>query len=455
MSENKDNKQKWSQYLLNEIKQLLSITDAIDIEQSSENIRQNVPFRGPNVVVLICAIIIASVGLNVNSIPVIIGAMLISPLMGPIVGLGLGVGTNDVTLLKQSLKHLTIMVIVSLLASTLYFLLSPLSLDNPSELLNRTNPSIYDVLIAFFGGAAGILETSRKDKGTTAAGVAIATALMPPLCTVGYGIANLEWQYIIGAFYLFIINSVFIASAAFIGVKWMRYPMVHTNEKDYRRNSRIIGVIAAIVMIPSIMTAVMTVFDHRFQRDMKTFVETHRSIGKCYVYDYSINTGKRNADIYLLGEQLSDADRTAFFAEVEGAGFALSQFILHEEATTETIAQLDENLMVKDVLNRQERQMREKDALIDSLKTRLNEYRDAELPNEQIISELRAQLDNVEQIHILRGAQTTASDSLQSVVWVVIDREKNAKKMTEENKLHLQNWLKVRLGEENVNLSVR
>ena len=449
-------KQSWRENLWNEIKQIISITDAIDIEQSSENIRQNVPFRGPNVVVLICAIIIASVGLNVNSIPVIIGAMLISPLMGPIVGLGLGVGTNDVELLKQSLKHLTIMVVISLLASTLYFILSPLSLDNPSELLNRTNPTIYDVLIAFFGGAAGILETSRKDKGTTAAGVAIATALMPPLCTVGYGLANLEWNYIIGAFYLFLINSVFIASAAFIGVKWMRYPMANTgNEKNYRRNSRIIGIVAAIVMIPSILTAVMTIFDNRFQTEMKAFVESHRTIGKCYVYNYQVNTGKRNAELYLLGEQLNDSDRTAFLAEVEEAGFTLSQFVLHEEATTEAMEQLDENLMVKDVLNRQERLMREKDVLIDSLRNTLQTYQLAELPTEQIIRELQAQIDRVENIYVLRGNQTTSADSLQSVVWVVIDRETKAKKMTDSEKQHLQDWLKVRLNEENVNLSVR
>ena len=191
----------------------LSLTDYIDIPAASENIRKNIPFRGPNIYILFVAVIIASIGLNVNSIPVIIGAMLVSPLMSPIFGFGLGLGTNDTKLLLFSLKNLGIMFAISLIASTLYFLVTPLETGNPTELLARTNPSIYDVMIAFFGGVAGILEMSRKEKGTVISGVAIATALMPPLCTVGYGIAKLNWHYAGGALYLFFINCVFIALA--------------------------------------------------------------------------------------------------------------------------------------------------------------------------------------------------------------------------------------------------
>ncbi|MDD2294112.1 MAG: DUF389 domain-containing protein, partial [Bacteroidales bacterium] len=195
------------------IADIVNVSNYIDIENASDSIKKNIEFRGPNFWVLTFAIIIASVGLNVNSIPVIIGAMLISPLMGPIIGLGLGLGTNDTTLLKHSLSNLGIMVLISIAASSLYFLLSPLEMENPTELLARTNPTIYDVMIALFGGFAGIFEISRKDKGTVFSGVAIATALMPPLCTIGYGIAILNVQYIFGALYLFFINSVFIALA--------------------------------------------------------------------------------------------------------------------------------------------------------------------------------------------------------------------------------------------------
>ena len=174
------------------LRSILSMTDYIDVEAAYQSVRNNVPFRGPTVYILFIAIIIASIGLNVNSIPVIIGAMLISPLMSPIIGFGLGLGTNDRQLVLSSLKNLGIMVAISLLASTLYFVLTPLEVDNPTELLARTKPTIYDVMIALFGGLAGVLEISRKEKGTVLSGVAIATALMPPLCTVGYGLANLN-----------------------------------------------------------------------------------------------------------------------------------------------------------------------------------------------------------------------------------------------------------------------
>ena len=165
------------------LRKQLSLTNYIDVQSADENIRKNIPFRGPNIYILFVAIVIASVGLNVNSIPVIIGAMLISPLMSPIIGFGLGLGTNDAQLIIKSLRHLGIMFVVSLIASTLYFMVTPLEMDNPTELMARTKPSVYDVLIAFFGGIAGILELSRKDKGTVMSGVAIATPRRAPATT--------------------------------------------------------------------------------------------------------------------------------------------------------------------------------------------------------------------------------------------------------------------------------
>ena len=208
----------------NYLRLLTDMSYHTDYQGASATIRNNIAFRGPNVFILACAIIIASVGLNVNSIPVIIGAMLISPVMGPILGFAFGLGTNDIGLVKESLKNYLVMVVISILASSLFFVLSPLNLENPTELLARTRPSIYDVLIALFGGLAGILETCRKDKGTVISGVAIATALMPPLCTVGYGISILNLSYILGALYLFLINSIFIALATFAAVKYLRFP---------------------------------------------------------------------------------------------------------------------------------------------------------------------------------------------------------------------------------------
>ena len=183
------------------------LSDKEDEQAVIEQVKGGIVFRGTNLWILIFAIFIASLGLNVNSTAVIIGAMLISPLMGPIIGMGLAVGTLDTELLKQSLKNYGVATLISVVTAMVYFLISPLS-EARSELLARTSPSLYDVLIAFFGGAAGVLALTTKSKGQVIPGVAIATALMPPLCTAGYGLATAQWSYFFGAFYLFFINTV-------------------------------------------------------------------------------------------------------------------------------------------------------------------------------------------------------------------------------------------------------
>ena len=200
------------------------INDQIDTEEAAQRIKGSIAFRGPNVWILAFSIIIASVGLNVNSTAVIIGAMLISPLMGPIMGIGLSLGTNDRNLLVDSFRNLLVMVVVSVLAALFYFLISPLNLVNPTELLSRTRPTIYDVLIALFGGLAGILESCRKEKGTVLSGVAIATALMPPLCTAGYGLAKGNMQYFFGAILLIMTKYLRFKEAEYPTLRQPRRP---------------------------------------------------------------------------------------------------------------------------------------------------------------------------------------------------------------------------------------
>ena len=242
------------------LKSLASIAEDTDSETTIANISKGVEFRADNVWVLFFAIIIASVGLNVNSTAVIIGAMLVSPLMGPIVGLGLSIGISDGELLRKSLKNLLIMIVISLVASSLYFLISPLS-DAQSELLARTKPTIYDVFIAFFGGLAGILAASRKqEKVTVVSGVAIATALMPPLCTAGYGLGTGQFIYFFGAFYLFFINAFFIASATYLMVRYLHFPrkkfLDPATELKVRRG---IAIFTVVVLVPSVFIAINVV----------------------------------------------------------------------------------------------------------------------------------------------------------------------------------------------------
>ncbi|MBR1809129.1 MAG: TIGR00341 family protein [Paludibacteraceae bacterium] len=357
---------------------LVNLSEHIDVMSAMVNIRSNVPFRGPNVFILFFAILIASLGLNVNSIPVIIGAMLVSPLMGPIIGFGLGLGTNDTDLIIEALKNLLVMVVISIIASTLYFVLTPLDLEHPTELLARTNPTIYDVLIALFGGLAGIVETSRKEKGTVMSGVAIATALMPPLCTVGYGIAQLNWHYALGALYLFFINSVFISLATFIMVKYFRYPSVQLEDKKIeRRRKWMIYIVLAIVIVPGVFSTIDIVQDNNMRRAASRLISNNKSLGKSYIYDYKIDTSGSDdmVELYMAGEKLSDENRERFYQEAEKQGFRRNQIVFHEDAVTKGF---DQEALVKDIFEYHSKQLSDKDAVIDSLREELRK-RDKEI----------------------------------------------------------------------------
>ncbi|MBT8235789.1 MAG: DUF389 domain-containing protein [Bacteroidia bacterium] len=249
----------------NFLSDLLSIRRNTDQEATKTAIIEDIPFKGHTSWILICSIFIASVGLNANSTAVVIGAMLISPLMGPILGIGLSIAINDIETLRRSLKNFAVMVILSVLTAFLFFAFFPLR-DESSELLARTAPDIRDVLIAFFGGLALVI--ARAKKGTIASviyGVAIATALMPPLCTVGFGLAIGNWGYAIGAMYLFTINTIFIALATFLVLKFMRFPMVrYANSKKRRRTARIASLLALLVMIPAGFTFYNVFQESRF-----------------------------------------------------------------------------------------------------------------------------------------------------------------------------------------------
>jgi uncharacterized hydrophobic protein (TIGR00271 family) len=264
---------------------LLNIRNNTDQEATRAAIEQDIPFKGHTSWILVCSIFIASVGLNANSTAVVIGAMLISPLMGPILGVGMSIATNDIDTLRRSLKNFTIMVVLSVLTAYLFFNFFPLR-DESSELLARTEPDIRDVLIAFFGGLALVIARARK--GTIASvifGVAIATALMPPLCTVGFGLAIKNWEYATGALYLFFINAIFIALATFLVLKYLRFPMVrYANSKRRALIARIASVIAVLVMIPAIYAFYLEFKESRFRSQAQSLVQ--ETIG---VYQFSEN----------------------------------------------------------------------------------------------------------------------------------------------------------------------
>ena len=247
--------------------------DKTDETATVEQISDGVTFRGANLWVLIFAIFIACLGLNLNSTAVIIGAMLISPLMGPIIGMGLAVGRADLELLKRSLTNYGVATVISVLTATLYFLLTPLT-EAQSELLARTSPTLYDVLIALFGGAAGILALSTGGKGNVIPGVAIATALMPPLCTAGYGLAMGEWSFFFGAFYLYFINTVFIALATYVGVRLLKFrPKQFVDKARLATVNRYIAAIVIVTMLPAAYMTTQIIRQSMLENNVKQFVK--------------------------------------------------------------------------------------------------------------------------------------------------------------------------------------
>ncbi|MCF7568933.1 DUF389 domain-containing protein [Sabulilitoribacter arenilitoris] len=253
--------------------ELLDFRDDTDRDATIEAIKGDIPFKGATAWILICSIFVASVGLNANSTAVVIGAMLISPLMGPILGVGMSIAINDIDTLRRSLINLAIMIVLSLLTASLFFRFFPLSEDT-SELLGRVQPDIRDVLIAFFGGLALII--ARTKRGTIASvifGVAIATALMPPLCTAGYGLAKGNWEYFLGAMYLFTINTIFIALATFLVLKVLRFPMLkYVNSKKRRFISRMAMLLAIVVMVPAGFTFFSVYQESSFEIDAQSFI---------------------------------------------------------------------------------------------------------------------------------------------------------------------------------------
>jgi uncharacterized hydrophobic protein (TIGR00271 family) len=286
------------------LSELLDFRDDTDRDATITAIKGDISFKGATAWILICSIFVASIGLNANSTAVVIGAMLISPLMGPILGIGMSIAINDIDTLRKSLINLATMIVLSLLTAFLFFWLFPLSEDT-SELLGRTRPDIRDVLIAFFGGLALII--ARTKKGTIASvifGVAIATALMPPLCTAGYGLAKGNWAFFGGAMYLFTINTIFIALATFLVLRVLRFPMLkYANSAKRKFISKIATLIALVVMIPAIWTFLKVIKESKYERDYKSFVENKiQSNPNLWLQRKELDTDKKKISIYFNGD---------------------------------------------------------------------------------------------------------------------------------------------------------
>lgn len=433
------------------IRETLNLNGHIDTAAAERSIRSNIEFKGPNAWILAVAVIIASVGLNVNSIPVVIGAMLISPLMGPIFGLGLGLGVSDIQLMKSSGKNLLVMVSISLAVAFLYFLITPLSLSNPTELLARTSPTFYDVLIALFGGFAGILEQCRKDKGTVFSGVAIATALMPPLCTAGYGLACREFSYFLGALYLFVINCTFIMLATYAGVKYFRFrPTEYQDEAIGKRTKRLTSALIIIFIIPSIWSAVLLIQQNNFDVNATTFAEHRSTYGKSILYDYKIDHKENTTlTLFFTGEALSDRDKEELYSVASEYDIEKEQIQIRDYSAQD---QSDMNAF-KDIYEKKESIISAKEQEIVLLKNELEKIKNNELEYDKISKEIFSIKSSVQNVSITKGQSFNRdSTSGNAVISIIVDSSDSISICELEE---LKQWLKIRLDTETIDVTQR
>ena len=426
------------------LKYTLNLRGHIDTDAAERSIRNNIEFKGPNAWILAVAVIIASVGLNVNSIPVVIGAMLISPLMGPIFGIGLGLGVNDIQLMKSSGKNLFVMVSISLIVAFLYFLITPLSLSNPTELLARTSPTFYDVLIALFGGLAGILEQCRKDKGTVFSGVAIATALMPPLCTAGYGLASGNFTYFLGAIYLFVINCTFIMLATYAGVKYFRFrPTEYNDETIGRKTKRITSALIIIFIIPSIWSAVLLIQQNNFDVNARAFAEHRNTYGKSILYDYRINhTDGTKLTLFFTGETLSEKGMDEVYSVASDFNIAKEQIEIRDYALEER----QDMSAFRDIYEKKESIISAKEQEIIQLKKELEEIKGKEIEYDRISKEIFSLKKAVTEVGITQGLSFSRDSLEASEITSVIVSSPDTLGASEL--LELEEWLKVRIGKD-------
>lgn len=424
--------------------------DKASEEEVVDNIRKGVEFKGTNLWVLIFATFVASLGLNVNSTAVIIGAMLISPLMGPIMGMGLSVGINDFELLKRSLRNFGFMVLASIFTSTLYFFISPLS-GAQSELLARTTPTTYDVLIAFFGGLAGIVAQSRKDRTSTVIpGVAIATALMPPLCTAGFGLATLQFKYFIGAFYLFFINTVFIAIATFIVVRFLHYSKKEFVDKNREmRVRRSILLIVLVTIIPSVVIGYRIVKRSLFENDVKRYVNTVFQFPKTKVIEHTgicrPDNGESYVEIYLIGEPISDE-------MIENARLQMPQYNLRDVRLVVRQSGETDNLNFSTLQTGYQELLSEKNIRIRELETKLSAFATDTLAVRDITVEMRTLVPDLHDVTLSKAVRYNTDKTPADTLVLCVMHLNKGKKLAAGERERIEQWLRVRTKTDSLKL---
>ncbi len=421
--------------------------------ETIESIRKGVEFKGANLWILIFAIFMASLGLNVNSTAVIIGAMLISPLMGPIMGIGLAVGLNDFELMKRSLKSFLITTAFSVATATIYFLFTPLN-EAQSELLARTSPTIYDVFIALFGGLAGVVALSTKDKGNVIPGVAIATALMPPLCTAGFGLATGNLIYFLGAFYLYFINSVFISVATFIGVRVMHFQRKEFVDKAKEKKVRqYIVLLVVLTMCPAIYLTVGIVKSTFFESAANNFINKELNFQNAQILDRKISYEKREIKVVLIGTEVPDASIALARDKMKEYKLEKTTLIVHQGMNNEGVDISSIRAMVmEDFYKNSEQRLLEQQKKITLLESSLQTYKGYDELSKQLVPELQVLYPSTKSLSISRTVEMNVDSLRADTLILAVMKFDRVLKSAEKDKI--SEWLKARLKADKLKLIV-
>ena len=433
-------------------KELLDISKDTDREATIEGVKKDISFKGHNAWILIFSVFVASIGLNVSNTAVVIGAMLISPLMGPIVGLGLSVAINDVETLRKSLINLGVMVVLSVITAYLYFTISPLTKETP-ELLARTYPTILDVLIAIFGGLALIVAKTKK--GTMASvifGVAIATALMPPLCTVGYSLAVGNFQYAGGAIYLFSINAVFIALTSFLIAKILRFPMVkYANSKHRKRIAQIATIISVIVIVPSIILFLNLLEIEVFDNKAKEFIATNVKYDGTVILKSNQDHDTNKIEVFLIGRLVPNFTINKWKEELKKNTVLENtnlQVFQAADQSGEMAMELSGKLkfdILDELYEKNEQLLMDKEAKIKFLENELTSLKIKDLRFDEISKEVKINYSEIIALSyynkVTTNFKTTDTIPVIAITW----DKKYAKKNRDKDAKSLNNWLRYKL----------
>jgi uncharacterized hydrophobic protein (TIGR00271 family) len=440
---------------------LVYLRQRFDLEEGKEDeletieyISKNVDFKGANLWILIFAILVASVGLNVNSTAVIIGAMLISPLMGPIMGIGLAAGINDFDLLKRSFRNLLVAVFIAILTSTVYFLITPIY-GAESELLARTEPTVWDVLIALFGGLAGIVAGSRKEKSNAIPGVAIATALMPPLCTAGYGLATGNLLYFFGAFYLFFINSVFISLSTFLIVRFMGYPKKHfLDAKREKQVHAYITIFTILTLIPSVYLAYGIVKKTIWNEQARQFVAIEMQFPRTQILNtnFEYSNSSRMIEVSLIGELVPEEEIEILKNKINAMGLTSTELIINQSGSNGTDINVLRNDILKDLYERNEGLIIDKDRKIALLERELSEDAQIRSLSREVANEAVIHYPNLKKFSLGRSIFTDLENNKTDTLISAYASFQPKPQRAEIKKL--QDWLKIRTKSDTVALII-